>query len=153
MASNDQILAVLADLQKTVNGVMVDAALLPDLKERTEELVRTVRGFNGTPGLTERMRVQEEGLKGHIADYNEFHSANAAIFESMNRQMANGFEDLRTLFFDQIEKEQAERNELDKEYRIEAQDERKDKRKFRLDLALAVILLTINLIVTMVGLK
>lgn len=158
MASNDQILKVLADMQEIIAGLRVTTASVPDIKDRTDELIRAIRGHNGTPGLTARVHIQEQSLAHHVEDYNEFRvlcdkhqTQTSAMIEDLRSSMAVGFDEIKDIIAAGYEKAEAERAEIAKEQRAEERDVRKDKRKFRLDIAMAVILLALDIVLRFIG--
>jgi hypothetical protein len=139
MATNDQILNVLTKLQEDVTDLKVATAKIPDLADRTNELVRVVKGHNGHDGLVTRIHIQESILKRHIED-----------FCGIQKDMQMGFSKIHKVLEDHIEKTVEENAEILREERSERRDVRKDSRKFGLDLTLAIALMIINLLATII---
>jgi hypothetical protein len=154
MASNDQILAALAKMSESIADLRVEVSAIPEIKERTDELVRVLKGHNGNDGLVTRVKIQEMILGKHLKDA-----------ECMRTDLTIGIEDIRSALADHKNlssegtiselkdhiKKQNDRVidqaiEIQGEERSERRDERKDSRKFRYDLALAVLLMLANLI-------
>lgn len=158
MASNDQILAVLADLQKEISDLKVSVAGVPEIKTRTDELIRAVKGHNGTPGLVASAQIQDDHFKNHLGNcvtfralYDKRQSRADEKIEDFSERMDSGFAELKAIIAAKEEKTLDEKKALQKEERDEQREVRKDKRKFKLELALSVVLLVINLIVTLIG--
>jgi hypothetical protein len=151
MASNEQILDVLADMR-------VEIAAIPNIKEQADELVRVVKGHNGYSGLTTRTKMLEEALKGHLSDYQDIRvlvkeqqEKTEQSFIGMRKEMSSGFGTIKTMLEDHIRCDQERDESLAKEKRDEERDTRKDKRKFRYDLFAAIALLVLDIVLSLIG--
>jgi hypothetical protein len=121
-------------------------------------LDRAIRGHNGTPGLTARVHIQEQNLAHHGDDYNDFRvfcdkhqNQTSAMIEDLRSSMAAGFDEIKDIIAAGYEKAEAERAEIVKEQRLEEREVRTVKRKFRLDIAMAIILLALDIVLRFTG--
>ena len=156
MASNDQILAALAKMSENIADLRVQVSAVPEIKERTDELVRAIKGHNGGDGLLTRATVQETILRKHLEEAgcmkNDLQSGIDEIRQSLldhkSLTTQGTINELKDHVRRQNDRVIDETKEISKEDRAERRDARKDGRKFRYDLLLAILLMVANLVLS-----
>lgn len=151
MASNEQVLNAISKMNERIADLRVQVSAVPEIKAQTDELVRAIKGHNGSEGLLTRVAIYEKQLTGHL---DEAHC--------MREDLSEGIAEIRSMLNEHLDDTANERikklesgthakldeeREIRKENREDCREEKRERRRVRYELLVAIVLALVNLAV------